>query len=88
MPAATGTRLTIVSRCGGPSQPLAARQSASARAARFGPVTPAQTTSSAASAQASPARPGSGPASDSAPGRGSSVSSSASDSGSISETSS
>ena len=47
MPAATGTRLRIVSRCGGASQPVAARKAASAAPARFSPSTPGQTTSSA-----------------------------------------
>ena len=47
MPAATGTRLSIVSRCGGASQPVASRKSCERAAARFGPSTPGQTTSSA-----------------------------------------
>ena len=46
MPAATGTRLAIVMRCGGASQPVASRKRASAVSARFGPSTPGQTTSS------------------------------------------
>ena len=46
MPAATGMRFSIMSRCGGPSQPVASRKSCSARAARLGPSTPGQTTSS------------------------------------------
>ena len=46
IPAATGTRLAIVIRTGGPSQPVAARKRASAAAARFSPSTPGQTTSS------------------------------------------
>jgi hypothetical protein len=71
MPAATGTRLSIVSRCGGASQPVAARKAASAAPARFSPSTPGQTTSSAAAPC----------------GAGSSVSSSASDTGCTTETS-
>ena len=46
IPAATGIRLSIVSRCGGPSQPVCSRNSSSARPARFGPSTPGQMTSS------------------------------------------
>ena len=47
MPPATGTRLAIEIRTGGPSQPVCARNAASARPARFSPSTPGQTTSSA-----------------------------------------
>ena len=49
MPAAIGIRLVISIRSGGPSQPVAARNSASARAARFSPSTPGQTTTSSPS---------------------------------------
>ena len=53
MPAATGIRFSIVSRCGGPSHPVASRKSCSARAARLGPSTPGQTTSSVSPAAGS-----------------------------------
>jgi hypothetical protein len=42
MPAAIGIRFVMVSRCGGASQPVAARKSLSARSARFSPCTPGQ----------------------------------------------
>ena len=54
IPAAIGIRLAIVSRSGGPSHPVAARNSRSARAARLSPSTPGQTTRSPARPRAAP----------------------------------
>ena len=44
MPAAIGIRFAISIRSGGPSHPVAARNSARARSARFSPSTPGQST--------------------------------------------